>query len=203
MFRFTFAHHPVPVRSLLDGRLGPDGDVSVQSGRSSKLFLGARFQTELGAWQMTQRALDYQTRAVRVQALRAGWEKVKLTLFLYMWSDTALGGRVNGEYASICTAFHVSVHPTSALVDGSFEDFGFPTVQESGVEAVPGSIAVGEHERLLGVQSVPFREGVELGSVPVNLDLDLGKGHRVRRICTLSVDCEGNVGLVVIGIKIL
>ena len=111
-------------------------------------------------------------------------------------------GRVNGEYASICAALHVSVHSTSAFIDGSFEDFGFPTVQESGVEAVSRSVAVGEHERLFGVQSMPC-EGVKLGGVPVDLDLDLGKGHGVRRVCTLSAGCEGNVGFVILGIKIL
>lgn len=46
-------------------------------------------------------------------------------------------------------------------------------------------------------------EGVELCGVPVNFDLNLGKGHRVRRIRTLSVGCKDNVGLVVIGITIL
>ena len=127
---------------------------------------------------------------------------MKLTLFLHMWGSAALGGRVDSEYASIRTAFHVSEHPASAFIDGSLEDFGFPTVQECGVKAVPGSVAVGEHEGLLGVQRV-LCEGVEFGGVPVNLDLDLGKGHRVPRILAFSVGCEGNVGLVVIGIVIL
>jgi len=27
VFRFTFTHHPVPVRSLLSDRLGPDGNI--------------------------------------------------------------------------------------------------------------------------------------------------------------------------------
>lgn len=128
--------------------------------------------------------------------------EVKLTLFFYMWSDAALRGRVDGEYASIRTAFHVSVHPTSAFIDCSFEDLGFPTVQESCVEAVPSSVAVREYERLLGVQSV-LCEGVELDGVPMNFNLDLGKSHRVRRICALSVGRKGNVGLVVVGIEIL
>jgi len=131
--------------------------------------------------------------------LRTRWREVKLTLFLYMWSDAALGGRVDGEYASVCTASHVPVHPTSAFIDSLFEDFCFPTVQERGVKAVPCSIAVGEHERLLGVQGF-LCEGVEFGGVPVNLDLDLGKGHGVCRIFTLSVGRKGNVGLVVIGV---
>ena len=127
---------------------------------------------------------------------------MKLTLFHYMRSDAALGARVDGEYASVCTASHVPVHPASAFIDGSFEDFCFPTVQECGIEVVPCSIAVGEHERLLGVQGL-FCEGVEFRGVPVDLDLDLGKGHRVRRIGTLSVGREGDVGLVVIGVRVL
>jgi len=127
---------------------------------------------------------------------------VKLTLFLYMWGDAALRGRVDGEYASVRTAFHVSVHSASAFLDGSLEHLDFPTVQECSIKAVPGSVAVGEHERLLGVQSV-LCEGVELDGVPVNLDLDLGEGYRVRRICAFSVGREGNVRFVVIGIAIL
>ena len=79
---------------------------------------------------------------------------MKLTLFLYMRCDAALIGRVNCENASIRTAFHVSVHSTSAFIHGPFEDFGLPAVEEGGVEAVPGSIAVGEQKRLLGVQSL-------------------------------------------------
>jgi len=127
---------------------------------------------------------------------------VKLTLFLKMWSDVALGGRVDGEYAGVCTAPHVPVHPASAFINGLLEGFCFPTVQKRGVEAVPCSIAVGEHKRLLGVEGV-LCEGVEFGGVPVNLDLDLGKGHGVRRICTFSVGREGNVRLVVIGVRVL
>jgi hypothetical protein len=119
-----------------------------------------------------------------------------------MWGDAALRGRVDGEDASVCTAPYVPEHSASALIDGPFEDFGFPTIQERSVEPVPGIVSVGEHERLLGVQSL-LCEGVEFGGVPVNLDLDLGKGHRESRICTLSIGCEGNVGLVAIGIRIL
>lgn len=119
-----------------------------------------------------------------------------------MRCDAALMGRVNCENASIRTAFHVSVHSTNALIDGPLEDFGFPAVEEGGVEAVPGSIAVGEHKRLLGVESL-LSMGIELGGVPVNLHLDLGEGHRVRGVCAPSVGCVGNVGLVVIGINIL
>jgi len=128
--------------------------------------------------------------------------KHALHLFLHMRGDAALRGRVDGEDTSICTALDVPEHPTSAFTDGSPEGFRFPTVQKRGIEAVPGRVAVGEHERLFGVQSV-LCEGVEFCGVPVNLDLDLGKGHGIYRICTLSVDCEGNVGLVVIGIRIL
>jgi len=127
---------------------------------------------------------------------------VKLTLFLHMWSDAALGARVDGEYASVCTASHVPVHPTSAFIDGLLEDFCLPTVQERGVKAMPCSIAIGEHERLLGVQGV-LCEGVEFGGVPVNLDLDLGKGHGVCRVFALSVGGISNVGLVVIGVWVL
>lgn len=106
---------------------------------------------------------------------------MKLTLFLNVRGDAALRGRVDGENTSICTASYVSKHPTSASINGSLEDFCFPTVQECGIEAVPGRVVVGEDERLLGVQSV-LCEGVEFGGVPVDLDLDLGKGHGVRRI---------------------
>ena len=127
---------------------------------------------------------------------------MKLTLFFYVWSDTALGGRVDGEYAGVCTASHVPVHPASAFIDGLLEDLCFPAVHKRGIEAVPCSIAVGKHERLLGVQRM-LCEGVEFGGVPVNLDLDLGKGHRVRRIGTLSIGREGDVGLVVIGVRVL
>ena len=130
------------------------------------------------------------------------WREVKLTLFLYMWSDAALGARVDGEYASVCTASHVPVHPTSAFIDGLFEDFCFPTVQERGVKAIPCSITVGEHKRLLGIQGM-LCEGVEFGGVPVDLNLNLGKGHGVHRIFTLSVGRESNVGLVVIRVWVL
>lgn len=46
-------------------------------------------------------------------------------------------------------------------------------------------------------------EGIEFGGVPVNLDLDLREGYGVRRVCALSVDCGGNVGFVILGIKTL
>ena len=127
---------------------------------------------------------------------------MKLTLFLHMWGDAALRGRVDGENASVCTALDVPEHTAGAFVDGPFEDSGFPAIQECGVKAVPGSIAVGEHERLLGVQSV-LHKGIKFCGIPVDLNLDLRKGHGERRICTFSVCCEGNVGLVVIGIGIL
>lgn len=143
VFRFTFTHHPVPVRSLLNGRLGPYDDVGRKIGRSSKLCLGASFQTGPAARQIAKSALHCQTTMVRVQASRNGWDGVKLTLFLYMWGDTALRGRVNGEHACIRAALHVSVHSASTSIDGSLEGFGFPTVQESGIKAVPGSVAVG------------------------------------------------------------
>ena len=90
-----------------------------------------------------------------------------------------MGGRVDGENASIRTAFDVSIHPTGAFIDGLLEDIGFPAVQERGVEAIPSSVAVRKHERLLGVQSL-FYEGVELGNIPMNLNLDLREGYRVR-----------------------
>lgn len=111
-------------------------------------------------------------------------------------------GRVDCEYASIRAASHVSVHSTGAFIDGSLEDLCFPTVQESGVEAVSRIVAAGKHERLLGVHST-LCERVELGGVPVNLDLDLGEGHGICRVRTISVGREGNVGLVILGIKIL
>jgi len=145
------------------------------------MLLGVGFQAGLVAWQMVERASH---------------------LFLYMWSDAALRGRVDGEYASIRTAFHVSVHSTGAFIDCSLEHLCFPTVQESCVEAVPGGVAIGEYERLFWIQSV-LCEGVELGGVPMNFNLDLGKSHRVFWICALSVGCEGNVGFVVVRIKIL
>lgn len=119
-----------------------------------------------------------------------------------MWSDAALRGRVDGEDASVCTASHVPEHPASAFIDGAFEDLWFPTVQERGIEVVAGSVAVGEHKRLLGVQGV-LREGVEFGGVPVNFDLYLGDGYGICRVFTLSAGCEGNVGLVVIGVGVL
>ena len=127
---------------------------------------------------------------------------MKLTPFLYVRSDAALRGRVDGEYTSICTAFDVSIHPASALIDSLFEDFGFPTVQERGVEPIPSGISVGEHEGLLRVQSF-LCEGVELSGVPVDFNLDLRKGHRVRRVCTLSIGCKCDVGFVVTRIWIL
>ena len=127
---------------------------------------------------------------------------MKPTLFLYMRSDAALRGRVEGQYASIRTAFDVPIHPASAFIDGLLEDFGFPAIQERGVEAVSSSVAVGKHERLLGIQGL-LGEGVEPGCIPLNLDLDLGKGNGVRRICALSTGCEGDVSFVVPGIKIL
>lgn len=65
VFRFTFTHHPVPVRSLLDDRLSPDGNVVRQSGKNSKMFLGFGFQGGLAARQLTNRALHYQTRTMR------------------------------------------------------------------------------------------------------------------------------------------
>lgn len=110
--------------------------------------------------------------------------------------------RVDGEDAGVCTASYIPIHPAGAFIDGSLEGFGFPAVQKSGIEAVPGSIAVGEHERLLGVQSF-LCEGVEFGGVPVNFDLDSGEGDGVCGIRTLAVGCEGDVGLVITGIKIL
>ena len=111
-------------------------------------------------------------------------------------------GRVDGEDAGVCTASYIPIHPTSALVDGSLEGFRFPAVQECSIEAVSGIVAVREDEGLLRVQSI-LCEGVELGGVPVDLDLDFGEGDGVFRICTLSVGCEGNVGLVVTGVNIL
>jgi hypothetical protein len=113
-----------------------------------------------------------------------------------------LRGRVDGEQTSVSTAFDVSVHSTGAFIHGLLEDLGFPTVQECGVESIPCSIAVGEYERLLRVQSV-LGKGVKLGGIPVNLDLNLGKGHRVLGICALSVGCEGDVGFVVTGVGVL
>lgn len=37
----TLTHHPVPVRSLLDDRLSPDDNVSVQNARGGELPLGS------------------------------------------------------------------------------------------------------------------------------------------------------------------
>lgn len=65
VFRFTFMHHPVPVRSLLGSRLGPDGNVGRQSGGCSEMLLGVGFQAGLAARQMVKRALHYKRRAVR------------------------------------------------------------------------------------------------------------------------------------------
>lgn len=127
---------------------------------------------------------------------------MKPTLFLYVRADAALRARVDGEYTSIRTAFDIPIHPASALIDGLLEDFGFPTVQECGVELIPSGIAVGEHERLLGVQSF-LCKGIELGGVPVHFDSDLGERHRVGRVCALSVGCKVDVGFVVMGIRIL
>lgn len=59
MFRFTFAHHPVPIRSLLNSRLGPDDNVGHESRRISKMFLGSGFEAGLAAWQTSKRALYY------------------------------------------------------------------------------------------------------------------------------------------------
>jgi len=176
VFHFAFAHHPVPVRSLLNDRSGPDDNVGRESGRSSEMFLGPRFQTEIAAWQTIKHALHP---------------------FLHMWCDAALRGRVDGEDAGVRTALHISVHTTGAFVDGLFKDFGFPTIQERGVKFVPGSVTIGEHKRLFGIQSL-LCEGVKLSGIPMDLDLDPGKGHRVRRIFTLSVGCEGNMGLVIV-----
>jgi hypothetical protein len=61
----TFAHHPTPVRSLLNNRLGPDDNLSRQNGGSGEVTLGSRFQAEIPARQMTERTLDYETRLVR------------------------------------------------------------------------------------------------------------------------------------------
>lgn len=127
---------------------------------------------------------------------------MKLTLFLYVRSDAALRGRVDGEYTSICTAFDISIHPTSAFVDGLLEDFCFPAVEKCGVEPIPGSVAVGKHERLVRVQGL-LCEGVELGGIPMNFNLNFGEGHRVRRVCALSTGCKGDVGFVVTGIRVL
>jgi hypothetical protein len=113
-----------------------------------------------------------------------------------------LRGRVDGEYASISTAFDVPIHSTSAFIDGLLEGFGFPPVQERGIKSAASSVAIGEQERLFRVQSLPC-EGVELGGIPVNLDLDLGQRYRVRRICTFSIGREDDVGFVVTGIKVL
>ena len=65
VFHFTFTHHPVPVRSLLDDRLSPDGNVVRQSGKNGEMFLGFGFQGGLAARQLTNRALHYQTRTMR------------------------------------------------------------------------------------------------------------------------------------------
>jgi len=65
VFRFTFAHHPVPVRSLLDDRLGPDGNVVRESGKNSEMFLGFGYRNRHAARQLSNRALNYQTRTIR------------------------------------------------------------------------------------------------------------------------------------------
>jgi len=65
VFHFTFTHHPVPVRSFLNGRFCPDRNICRKGGRSSEVLLGARFQTGLTARQTVERALYYQTRMVR------------------------------------------------------------------------------------------------------------------------------------------
>ena len=127
--------------------------------------------------------------------------KVKLTLFIYMRGDAALRGRVDSEYASIRTAFDVPIHSAGAFIDGLLEDFGFPAVQERGIKPSSG-IAAGEDEGLLRIQSLS-REGVELCGVPVNLNSNLWKEDGIGRICAFSVGCEDDVGLVVMGIKIL
>jgi len=171
----------VPVGAFLNDRLDPDDHVCRQNRGGDEMPLGSRFQAKVAARQVTESALH---------------------LFLYMRSDVTLGSRVDSEYASIRTAFDVPIHSASALVDGLLEDFGFPTVQECGVESVSGSVTVGEYERLLGVQGLPC-ERVEPRGIPVNLDLDLGKGDGVRRICALPTSCEGDVRFMVTGIKIL
>jgi len=62
---FTFTHHSVPVRSLLNNRLGPDDNVGRQSGKFSKMLLGVGFQAGLAAWEMIKCALHYKTRTMR------------------------------------------------------------------------------------------------------------------------------------------
>lgn len=124
-----------------------------------------------------------------------------LHLFLYVGCDAALRARVDGEYASIRTAFDVPEHSTGTLINGSFEDLCFPAVQECAIESISGSVAVGEHERLLGVQSFSC-VGVEFGCVPMNLDSDLGEGYRIRGVCASSIGWEGDVGFVIMGIEI-
>lgn len=60
----------MPVRSLLDNRLSPDDNVSGENRRSGEMRLGSWFQAGITAWQVTERALDYETRMVkRGQAL--------------------------------------------------------------------------------------------------------------------------------------
>lgn len=123
-------------------------------------------------------------------------------LFLYMRSDAALRGRVDGENASVRTAFDIAIHPAIAPIDGLLEGFGFPSIHERGIEPVPGGVTVGEYERLFGVDGL-FCKGIKLGGVPMNLNTDLRKGYRVRGICAFSVGREGDVGFVVMGIEIL
>lgn len=72
-------------------------------------------------------------------------------LFLYVRSDAALRGRVDGENASIGTAFDIAIHPTIAPFDGFLEGLGFPPIHERGIEPVSSSVTVGEYERLFGV----------------------------------------------------
>ena len=65
VFRFTLTSHSVPVRSSLDVRLSPYGNVSSKSGERSEMLLGSRFETWLAAWQMSKRALHYKTRTLK------------------------------------------------------------------------------------------------------------------------------------------
>lgn len=65
VFRFTLTSHPVPVRSSLDVRLSPYGNVSSKSGERNEMLLGSGFETRLAAWQMSKRTLHYQTRTLK------------------------------------------------------------------------------------------------------------------------------------------
>lgn len=49
MFGFTLSHHPVPVRSPLNCRLGPDGYAIREARRGSEMFLVTGIQAGLGA----------------------------------------------------------------------------------------------------------------------------------------------------------